>query len=563
MLSVVCLMQIIFLIGRHKLKLADAKYIFHDVFDTDSNKLIDKFELMSGIILLSAMSSEEKVECLYDMFDFNMKGFLIDSEVVLLLHTLTKCASKIDSKMAAPSMDKLREIADFSMDYCVLHEHSLRKYELVTFAADFPPTRAFLEAFRGHVSQVLLASYQLWQDLQFTAQHTSIAPSIEWLNMGLPPHDFVTWRRRKTVSKGCEMIFGHAEKYSKTCDYPLMEGEGALASGILQQGLLADRWVMNAVAVYIAQPATLRHLFGTTGQENVGRFCVRLFEGRGWKSIFVDDRIPCDPVKYPLFMRSSCDNECWPMMLEKGIAKSLGSYGHMAACGIRHDSTEVAMKWISGGHVTKLHVLEYEWLTIPQEVTGRDGAQLCQRILLEGSNISFGKSEPRMFHVTKVKKKKGKKLTTSKWTFPFGRLFPLLGIELIKHYKYFVFRDAWGLVPHAETEHSTEYGHIRTFKVRLEDIPAEFDTMFFVRFPDSIKAQVYKESKRFLMPKPYYVPWVTEVLNQSFTNITSPARFFVRVFDSPEEGVLGRKENKKAKSKMSKEAVEIAFSVSW
>jgi hypothetical protein len=97
---------------------------------------------MSGIILLSAMSSEEKVECMYDIFDFNMKGYLVDSEVVLMLHTLTKCAAKIDSKMAAPHMDKIREIAVFSMDYCLLHEHALRKYELVTFAADFPPTRA-------------------------------------------------------------------------------------------------------------------------------------------------------------------------------------------------------------------------------------------------------------------------------------------------------------------------------------------------------------------------------------------------------------------------------------
>jgi hypothetical protein len=65
------------------------------------------------------------------------------------------------------------------------------------------------------------------------------------------------------------------------------------------------------------------------------------------------------------------------------------------------------------------------------------------------------------------------------------------------------------------------------------------------------------------MPKPYYVPWVTEVLSQTFTNITSPARFYIRVYESPEEGVLGRKENKKAESKLSKNPVELAISVSW
>ena len=378
------------------------------------------------------MSSEDKVECFYDIFDFNTKGFLEENEVLLLLNTLTKCASKIDYKMAAPPKDKLVEIATYSMDFCLLHENSLRKHELVTFAAEYPPTRAFLESFRGHVSQVLLASHQRWQDLLFPALHTSIAPSAEWLHIGLPPQDFVTWRRRKSVAKGCEMIFGHAEKFSKTCDFPLMVGEGAVARGILKQGLLADRWIMNAVAAYIAQPATLRHLFGTTGQEEVGRFCIRLFEGRGWKSLFVDDRIPCDPLKYPLFLRSSCDNECWPMILEKAFAKNLGSYGHIAACGARYDATEMAMKYISGGHVTKLRVLEYEWLTIPQEVVGRDGCLLCQRILMEGSNISFGKSEPRMYHAKKMKKKKSKKKRmTSNWTFPYGRLFPLLGTPLI------------------------------------------------------------------------------------------------------------------------------------
>lgn len=112
-------------------------------------------------------------------------------------------------------------------------------------------------------------------------------------------------------------------------------------------------------------------------------------------------------------------------------------------------------------------------------------------------------------------------------------------------------------------EHHPEYGHVRTFKVRLEDIPAEFDTFFVVRFPDSIKSQVYKESKRFLIPKPYYVPWVTEVLNKPFSSITHPARFLIRVFETPEEGILGRKEDKNAKSKMSKNPIEIAISVSW
>jgi hypothetical protein len=58
------------------------------------------------------------------------------------------------------------------------------------------------------------------------------------------------------------------------------------------------------------------------------------------------------------------------------------------------------------------------------------------------------------------KKKKKDRYTSAKSTYPFvsslstpplissqGRLFPVLGIEIKKGYKFIVLRDAWGLVP--------------------------------------------------------------------------------------------------------------------
>lgn len=44
---------------------------------------------------------------------------------------------------------------------------------------------------------------------------------------------------------------------------------------------------------------------------------------------------------------------------------------------------------------------------------------------------------------------------------------------------------------------------------RVESIPEEFDVMMVSRFPDSLKAHVFKESKRMLHSRPPTVPWIT------------------------------------------------------
>jgi hypothetical protein len=88
------------------------------------------------------------------------------------------------------------------------------------------------------------------------------------------------------------------------------------------------------------------------------------------------------------------------------------------------------------------------------------------------SSLCEGKSESRIFIYPKKKKKKDR-YTSAKSTYPFvcnplsplfspfsvtpspwslqGRLFPVLGIEIKKGYKFIVLRDAWGLVPNVSS----------------------------------------------------------------------------------------------------------------
>lgn len=371
-----------YLIGRKTLSLPNARHIFNVIFDTDSNELVDKFEIMCGIILLSAVSSEEKVEFLYDLFDFNCKGFLVETEVVLLLRNVTNCADKIDNNMGAPPDYRIREIAHDAMSFALMNPGSLRKYELVQFAANYPTVRAFLESWRGHASQVLLASHQKWQDQAFPNLHTSICPSSAWLSIGLPPNDFIHWRRKERIGPGSLLLFAHNEKYMKSTDRIAISGVGSLAYGVLQQGLLADRWLMNALACLIPDPVMLKFLFTLTGQENIGRYCVRLFEGRGWMSIFIDDRIPCSPLHSPVFLASSCEEECWPMILEKAFAKKFGSYGHLAACGVRYDSSETALRMLTGGHINKIPSNDFDWKSVPLE--GRLSTKIPRHLYFSG-----------------------------------------------------------------------------------------------------------------------------------------------------------------------------------
>jgi len=143
----------------------------------------------------------------------------------------------------------------------------------------------------------------------------------------------------------------------------LREGPGALGDGVLCEGLIAERWLLNALAVVISKPKLVEGLFSVTGQESSSRYCVRVFEGSSWRNIFIDDRVPVSPVHLPLCCHTSSVVESWPMLLSKAIAKYLGSYGQTGRCAERGDCTEQALRWFTGGHVIKRATADMSWVT--------------------------------------------------------------------------------------------------------------------------------------------------------------------------------------------------------
>ena len=103
--------------------------------------------------------------------------------------------------------------------------------------------------------------------------------------MGMPPIEFVRWRRRSKVGA---YLFSHKTNYFKTIDRKVYyTGEGILGRGFFRQGVLANRYLINALAALTSRPELLLQMFATTKQEDNGRFSVRFFEGSGWRSVYI------------------------------------------------------------------------------------------------------------------------------------------------------------------------------------------------------------------------------------------------------------------------------------
>jgi hypothetical protein len=110
-----------FLIGKSLLSLKQMKILFEEVYDTNNNKVVDKYELMCSVALLSKLSNIDKINFLFDLFNFNSKGYLLPPEISLLLLSVTAGAFKADNKFVPPSHSLVASVV-----------HQVRRLKCVT-----------------------------------------------------------------------------------------------------------------------------------------------------------------------------------------------------------------------------------------------------------------------------------------------------------------------------------------------------------------------------------------------------------------------------------------------
>jgi hypothetical protein len=508
-----------FLIGKDEdVTFKSLRSLFDDVLDTDKNGLVDKFEVMCIICMVSKVATQDKIHFFFELFNFNNKGYLNESELTLLFMAVTRGAYKVDQKFPPPTIKTIKTLVSECLTFANDEPGSIRKPEIVRFAAGNSDVGAYLECWRGHASQVLLLEGYKWKDLSFPCNTTALYPSSTWMNLGLPPIDFVHWRRKDRVGTemGCEHLFAHEVSYLKTIDRRIVyTGEGVLGRGHLKRGYLADIWFLNGISAILANPQLVLSCFGETGQEEQGRYCCRFFEGGAWRSIYVDDRLPCAPTSHPLFAASSCNFEAWPLIIEKACAKYFGSYGHIAWNANRSDSTLMSLRMLTGGHVIQYYVMKYDWKSVIEESRGESGTKLVLECLREGSVVTFGRSATQSFMNLSLKQNKA--------TFnlpPIGYLFPVVGFTVVKGYVHLILKDSWGLIGDSEDSVNFETGRCATFQIKVEDIPLFYDCMIICRFPDSLRPKTEALGLR---------PWITESANAINTTLEDPAKFLLTV----------------------------------
>ena len=97
----------------------------------------------------------------------------------------------------------------------------------------------------------------------------------------------------------------------------------------IAQGALGDCWLLAALATLAERPELIEKCFVTRSFNPRGKYQLRLLDQKAakprWTNVTVDDLIPCDESKSPLFCKPK-GNEMWPLLIEKAFAKMRGGY---------------------------------------------------------------------------------------------------------------------------------------------------------------------------------------------------------------------------------------------
>ena len=312
-----------------KIEEKEAQAIFREVFDTDRNNLVDAFEIIGCLAMLSKMSIKEKVNFIYSLYDFNGSGDITMDEMTILMRTLVTGCAKMDKKISPPSTEEVERLtvkafatADKDSD------GEISKYEFDAFCFTHPMCRDFLDYWRGSVNQVVLAEDEVFVDKDFTPSAASLYTDIERPPSGLMPYSAIEWLRPEQFCP----------------NEPVLFTDGALKNGI-EPGSIANKWFLSALAMVSSNMNLIQNLFVHTGQESHGRYCLKFFKEGTWVSVVIDDHFAFNKLQQSLFCRGADKNEIWAMMVEKAYAKLHGGYED-----IIDGDVEYALKDLTGGN---------------------------------------------------------------------------------------------------------------------------------------------------------------------------------------------------------------------
>jgi hypothetical protein len=114
------------------------------LWDTDANGLIDSFELFCGLILYAECSTEEKIKCLFDLFDFNH----IQSIAFYDLCYMIECCISSSFKMHKVGSSIPSQKLEIYISTYFFQAERTNLNNIIRFVINSPEVKKFFQIFR-------------------------------------------------------------------------------------------------------------------------------------------------------------------------------------------------------------------------------------------------------------------------------------------------------------------------------------------------------------------------------------------------------------------------------
>ena len=384
--------------------------VFIEVFDTDGNGLVDAYETLGAICLCSGMTTREKVRFIFQLFDFDRSGTIVEDEMTILLRSVIHSAQKMDGSQAEPELaliERFSRAAFVKID--TNSDGAIDVGELTQWCLNDAPTpvKDFLEYWDCGVRLAKLAPGETFADDEgFDASRFSLsrAPPAALLAGG--PAAAVSWVRAARLLPRAPTPPGSTDgdvavaalwpsSGSASADDPVagavprapaLRSTAAVAGGThrrrynpftlgISAGAHCTQWLAFALSLIGStecggpRGALVRRLVVLTGQERAGRWTFRFSKNGEWQYVVVDDMLPALPLLAgrrrdattrggagadgavdravePAMCREARGFALWPMLLEKAYAKLHGSYDALVGGSVRY-----ALEDLTGGVV--------------------------------------------------------------------------------------------------------------------------------------------------------------------------------------------------------------------